>query len=85
MGTMSILKDMAHDDGRCARLPASLHIPPQFITLVVLGVFGAGFIEEIRRIAVVDCVWFHVSVSEDAKVGALLLDVHQNHPVTKSL
>ena len=27
-----------------------------FITLLVLGVFGAGFIEEIWRIAVVNCV-----------------------------
>lgn len=42
---------------------ASLHISPPFITPLILGVFGAGFIEEIRRIAVVDRIWIEFTYS----------------------
>ena len=29
--------------------------------------------------------WIRISVRPEARVGALLLGIHQNHPVTKSL
>jgi hypothetical protein len=40
------------DMGMGINVPVSASL---LITLLVLGVLGAGFIEEIRRIAVVDC------------------------------
>jgi hypothetical protein len=50
------------------------------ITLLVLGVFGAGFIKEIWRIAVMNCAWIGFAYQSDRNESRSALTWHPPEP-----